>query len=451
MPVRSLRLRLLASAAAAVFLALAIAGFGLHLLFERHIERREALSMEAKAHELLAALRLDTQGRPVVDPLPSDTRFNQPAGGLYWQVSTASGQAHSPSLWDQSITSMPGTPRDHWRIRRVPGPFAQGLLVIERMVEPDRSSRAALVQVATDDSALSDAQREFSLEMIGSLVLLWLVLTGAAYGQVVLGLKPLGRIRAELDRMRRNPGARLSADHPAEIDPLANAINSLADARAADVDRARRRAADLAHSLKTPLAALAAQSRRAREAGAHEAADGLDRAIAAAGAALEAELARSRSAVAREAQAASRANVLAAAEAVAAVLERTEAGERIVFEIDVPEDIELPFAASDLAEILGALMENAARFARRRVTVSGTAADNEVCVTIADDGPGIADTRAATALVRGGRLDEAGPGHGFGLAIVSDLVSATDGAMTLGAGPLGGLEVRLAWPAAAAS
>lgn len=451
MPVRSLRLRLLASAAAAVFLALALAGFGLHLLFERHIERREALSMEAKAHELLAALRLDTEGRPIVDPLPSDTRFNQPAGGLYWQVSTTSGQAHSPSLWDQSITSMPGTPRDHWRIRRVPGPFAQGLLVIERMVEPDRSSRAALVQVATDDSALSDAQREFSLEMIGSLVLLWLVLTGAAYGQVVLGLKPLGRIRAELDRMRRNPGARLSADHPAEIDPLANAINSLADARAADVDRARRRAADLAHSLKTPLAALAAQSRRAREAGAHEAADGLDRAIAAAGAALEAELARSRSAVAREAQASERANVLAVAEAVAAVIERTEAGERIVFEIDVAEDLELPFAASDLAEILGALMENAARFARRRVGVSGVVAGDEVRIVVADDGPGIADTRAATALVRGGRLDEAGPGHGFGLAIVSDLVSATDGAMTLGTGALGGLEVRLAWPAAAPS
>jgi signal transduction histidine kinase len=451
MVLRSLRLRLLASAAAAIFLALALAGFGLGLLFERHIERREALSMEAKARELLGTLRLDANGKPFVDTQPSDSRFNAPAGGLYWQVTTAAGQEHSPSLWDQSLPAATETPRDQWRVRRIPGPFEQGLLVIERMVRPDESGRAVLVQVATDDSALIHAQREFSREMIGSLVLLWLVLIGAAYGQVVLGLKPLARIRMELDRMRRNPGARLSADHPAEIDPLANAINSLADARAADVDRARRRAADLAHSLKTPLAALAAQSRRAREAGADEAADGLDRAIAAAGAALEAELARSRSAVAREAQASSRANVFNAAEAVAAVIERTEAGERIVFEIDVPEDIELPFAASDLAEILGALMENAARFARRRVIVSGVVADDEVCVTVSDDGPGIADTRAAKALVRGGRLDEAGPGHGFGLAIVSDLVSATDGAMTLGTGPLGGLEVRLAWPAAAAS
>ncbi|MBB4631028.1 ATP-binding protein [Sphingosinicella soli] len=451
MPLRSLRLRLLASAGAAIFLALGVAGLGLDLLFERHIERREALSMEDKAHELLAALRFDAGGKPLVDPPPSDNRFLQPASGLYWQVSAADGQAHSPSLWDQSLAFVPGAPDDHWRARRVPGPFAQGLLVIERMVEPDRSGRAVLVQMATDDSALSDTQREFGREMIGSLALLWLVLTAAAYGQVVLGLQPLGRIRVELDRMRRNPGARLSTDHPAEIDPLANAINSLADARAGDVDRARRRAADLAHGLKTPLAALAAQSRRAREAGADAAADGLDRAIAAAGAALEAELARSRSAVAREAQASSHANVLAAAEAVAAVIERTEAGERIVFEIDVPDNMELPFAASDLAEILGALMENAARFARRRVSVSGAVASGEVCVTVADDGPGIADTRAATALVRGGRLDEAGPGHGFGLAIVSDLVGATDGTLTLGTGPLGGLEVRLAWPVAAAS
>ncbi|MBA4759627.1 hypothetical protein [Sphingosinicella sp.] len=53
--------------------------------------------------------------------------------------------------------------------------------------------------------------------------------------------------------------------------------------------------------------------------------------------------------------------------------------------------------------------------------------------------------------MRGGRLDEAGPGHGFGLAIVSDLVRATDGTLALGTGPLGGLEVRLAWPVARAS
>jgi signal transduction histidine kinase len=68
----------------------------------------------------------------------------------------------------------------------------------------------------------------------------------------------------------------------------------LADVRERDLELARRRAADLAHGLKTPLAAATAQSRRAREAGALQAADGMDRAIAAIRSAVEAELARSR-------------------------------------------------------------------------------------------------------------------------------------------------------------
>jgi signal transduction histidine kinase len=77
-----------------------------------------------------------------------------------------------------------------------------------------------------------------------------------------------------------------------EVQPLTNAINELASAREKDLPMARRRAADLPHALKTPLAALSAGSRRVRDEGAAELADGLDRAIAAAGMAVNAELAR---------------------------------------------------------------------------------------------------------------------------------------------------------------
>src|SRR5690606_38872887 len=126
------------------------------------------------------------------------------------------------------------------------------------------------------------------------LAILWLALSLAAWVQVALGLRPLARLRTALDKLRRSPSERLAAEGPAEVQPLVDAINALADAREADLDRARRRAADLAHGLKTPLAALAAQSRRARGDGATEAADGLDRAIAAVRAAIEGELARTR-------------------------------------------------------------------------------------------------------------------------------------------------------------
>src|SRR3546814_1680213 len=106
---------------------------------------------------------------------------------------------------------------------------------------------------------MREALRDFDTRLALSLGLLWLVLSLAAYAQVSLGLRPLDRLRHELDRLRRSPAARLSGRHPQEILPLTEAINAMAAAREADLGRARRRAADLAHSLKTPLAVVAAQ------------------------------------------------------------------------------------------------------------------------------------------------------------------------------------------------
>lgn len=442
----SLRLRLLAAAAVAIALALGLAGAAMGWIFQRHIEQREADALIRDARLLAGGLRLDGAGRPATDAQPGDDRYAEPGSGRYWQLSTAAGAAHSQSLWDQNLP--PGrASADTWRVRHAPGPFGKSLLLVERQIRTSGAATPVLIQVGTDDAPLGVAQREFGRETALSLGLLWVFLLAATYAQVTLGLRPLSAVGRQLVALRRNPSARLTTDHPKEIAPLAEAINALADAREADLARARRRAGDLAHSLKTPLAALAAQSRRAREAGASEAADGLDRAIEAMRASLETELARARAAAAREAGQGPTAQVAALIEAIISVVERTEHGERLVFETDVPPDAEAPVAAEDLTEILGALIENAARHARRRVRVRVDEEAGAPGLVIEDDGQGIGREAVEAVLVRGGRLDEAGPGHGLGLAIVHDLMQASGGTIALGRGPLGGLEVRLAWPA----
>ncbi|WP_332766351.1 sensor histidine kinase [Phenylobacterium sp.] len=440
MKARSLHLRLMAGAMVAILAALAVAWLAMTWLFERHIERREAAELTRAALVLVSGLSLGPGGVPVAASRPVDSRFDAPAGGRYWQVGGGGG-LRSRSLWDQALPVSAGAPSGDWRARVGPGPFGARLLFVERTVRPDRAGPQVLVQVATDEAALSAARREFGRDLAFFLAVLWAVLSVAALVQVRLGLRPLTQLRADLERLRRSPSARLPAGAPREIEPLVGAINALADAREADLARARRRAADLAHSLKTPLAALSAQSRRAREDGAPAAADGLDRAIAAVAAALESELARARAATARDGARDGHAAPAAVAERLVGVIERTDDGSRRAFEIDLPAELRLPLSEDALTEILGALIENAARHGRRRVRIAGS----DGVLTIEDDGPGIDQGRAESALIRGGRLDEAGPGHGLGLAIVADLVEATEGAIVLDRSPMGGLRVRLSW------
>ena len=193
---------------------------------------------------------------------------------------------------------------------------------------------------------------------------------------------------------------------------------------------------------------LAAESRQLRARGDRQVADGLDRAIAAAAAAIEAELARSKAAAARQSITPELVPARVVAERVVAVIEHTDAGAKLAFDIEIAPDLTVPGSPEELSEVLGALTENAARFARRLVRICGDRDDKSVRLMVEDDGPGLSDWDAELALVRGRRLDESGPGHGLGLSIARDLVEARGGAISLSRSALGGLQVEMAWPLA---
>jgi signal transduction histidine kinase len=229
-----------------------------------------------------------------------------------------------------------------------------------------------------------------------------------------------------------------------EVQPLIDSINALAEARERDLGVARQRAADLAHSLKTPLSAMVALSRRAREAGAEQAAEGLDRAIAAVRRTIEAELARARVAVIRR-QPGGDASVRDTVERLLTVLEQTDRGGELAFTLEIPASLHLAVQPADLSEILGAVLENAVRYARRQVRVSAQAGSEWASVSIEDDGPGIAAEQARNALARGGRLDETNKGSGLGLAIARELAEVTGGTIAMSRSALGGLKVDFCW------
>jgi signal transduction histidine kinase len=112
------------------------------------------------------------------------------------------------------------------------------------------------------------------------------------------------------------------------------------------------------------------------------------------------------------------------------------------FENLVADDLCVALDRSDLAEVLGNLIENAARHAAGFVRI--TADDSGPSLVVEDDGKGIAPTQLLRVLERGTRLDERGGAAGLGLAIVQDVLDAYEWKLELSNSELGGLKATIA-------
>lgn len=433
----SLRLRLLAFGSGLIAVALAVAWLVLGYLFERHLERQFQAELERHGLSLIAALTLTPDGRPQLKAQPFDPRFNRPAGGLYWRISAPGGAAASRSLWDGSLAPVTPPPRG-WGILVGEGPYERDVVTVARVIQLDVGGPRVLVQVSGDRGPIRQARTMFGFETGVFLTVLWAVLTLAAWAQVRLGLAPLEQIRREVATLRTRPGARLAKrEGPEEIGPLTAAVNDLLDARAADLERARQRARDLAHALKTPLTALRLQIEALDRDDKAELADTL----ALVTGTVEGELAR-----ALESASPAGAWASPAVDRLWSVIARTPEGGRLHMQNQTPASLTLPMTEEGALEVLGALLENAARFARSQVVVTGSQDPTGKRLVIDDDGPGIPAHLRDQALHRGRRLDERGGRHGLGLAIASDRVQASGGRLELNASPQGGLRIELTWP-----
>jgi two-component system sensor histidine kinase PhoQ len=244
----------------------------------------------------------------------------------------------------------------------------------------------------------------------------------------------LRRVIEELKRVQRGQAARMGERHPRELEPLTDSINAFVESERENLDRQRNTLADLAHSLKTPLAVL--RTRLDSGAAAGELREELD-----------IQLRRMNDLVGYQlARAASGGHKLFAApvaiephaEQIVRGLEKIYAAKGVVCEFEIHPDVRFHGEPGDLQELLGNLLENAFKWARSRVLLTvkpGASLPNRrpgVSLSVEDDGPGIAQEQIAHVLQRGVRGDERVQGHGIGLAIVQDMVRSYRGELHVG-------------------
>jgi signal transduction histidine kinase len=446
----SLRFRLLLGTLFWIAASILVAGWGLGNLFRQHVELQFHAELNTHLDQLTAQLALDDQGRPVLAMPPSDPRLNKPFAGLYWQIdrlasagSPAAGAVmRSRSLWDQVLrvpADSPATGDVHQH--RIAGPDGAMLAMVERSVRIDDLPLRLIV--AADEALMIEPVARFNKEMWLALGVLGFGLALAALVQVFVGLAPLKKLRDALGRVRSGDAQRMDGAFPAEIMPLVDEFNTVLAQNAEVVERARTQAGNLAHALKTPLSVLA------------NAADGKDEALARL---VVAQVERAREQVDYH---------LARAQAAAAVRlpgARTPLGPivdglvRTMRRIHAERNLELvvqPMPAAlafrgeeqDLQEMLGNLLDNACKWASRRVEIDAGVEQDRLVIRVDDDGRGIAAEQREAMLRRGVRADQQVPGSGLGLSIVDDLARMYGGQVVLADSPLGGLRAILTLPA----
>lgn len=448
----NLRFRLLAGAAVWIVVALVIAGIGLSHLFEAAVGRRLVDELINHLNQLTAALEVDSTGRPVLVGTLSDPRFRQPYGGLYWQVSSPAGALlRSRSLWDVTL-DLPSDTLNPTRVHEheLPGPRGSRLLVVERRLQQAEHPGGSLrVAVGVDQAQVAKAVRGFDQALVVSLGLLAVALLSAAVVQVWIGLRPLAGLRGGLADIRAGRSRHLDGRFPNEVQPLVDDLNNLLAHDAALIERARAQAGNLAHGLKTSLTVLLTESDQLRARGEAESATQLRAEVMRIGRHVDHHLARARAAGARDLPGMT-CNVQACVAPLLAMFRRLqfERGIEIVNRVDGVHCFR--GEAQDLEDMLGNLIDNACKWAKRRVQVTSRAEGGRLVICVDDDGPGLSPAQREEVFARGRRLDETVPGSGLGLTITREIAELYGGAVELDRAPLGGLRACLRLPGGAA-
>ncbi|WNO55091.1 sensor histidine kinase [Stakelama saccharophila] len=419
-------------------------GFALDRILTSAVTRNFDDQLEYLLNSMIVSAQIDSNGEVMFDRPLGDQRFLEPYSGLYWQVSGGGFQPFpSRSLWDRYLKVDDQPHRGGAYIYNSNQFPDQQLRIVEREVKLPGSPIWWRFQVAQKRDALDAQIAALRRTLVRSFLLLGLGLVVMAGLQIWYGLLPLRRLRLAIQRLRSGEEARLEGAMPAEIAPMVEELNALVAHNDRQAEEARRHAGNLAHALKTPLTVIM----NAATAQSGPLSDTVIREARAMRRHVDHHLARAR-AVGRRGSSHSRADVWASIDAVERAVSRLYPHLRI--DTDGQKDLIARIERQDLDEMLGNLVENAAKYGGGSVFLTAGADAGFIEILIEDDGAGIPDSDRHKLFERGARLDTGKPGTGLGLAIVRDVVEIYEGTVTLEESEdLGGLLVRLRLPAAA--
>jgi signal transduction histidine kinase len=445
----SLARRMILISAAWIVILLGGGGYALDRVLTGALTRNFDAQINYVLTALIASAEIGPDGEANLNRPPADQRFLEPNSGAYFQISAVreTGVGARPdldlpsrSLWDRRLKVV--TAHNDYGIHIYDSSeFGdEKLRVIERDVRLPGSPLRWRFQVGQSREELDAQISIVEKTMIRSFAILGLGLVVLAVLQAFYGLWPLRRVRRAIAAIRSGTTSRIEERFPREIEPLTEELNALLAHNERQAEEARRHAGNLAHALKTPLTVIT----NAATARAEDLPDTVCREATTMRRQVDHHLARAR-AVGRRASAQARASVWPSLESVERALSRLY--ENVTVDLAGDKTASVRVERQDLDEMVGNLIENAAKYGGGRVFVTVKTTRECVEIEIEDDGRGIPESERTSIFDRGARLDTGKPGTGLGLAIVRDVAQIYGGSVHLEESEdLGGLLVRLKLP-----
>jgi signal transduction histidine kinase len=439
----SLSRRMIIIAAGWITLLLIAGGLALDRVLVNAVSDNFDDQMEYVLTAMIASAEIGPDGEVRLNRPLGDQRFLEPNSGLYWQIS-GKGKMPFPSrsLWDRTLRVDLSHTDSKPHFRSSEEFSGEPLRVVERaIVLPDSDTRW-IFMVAQSRESLDAQITELRTVLATAFAVLAFGLIIMAALQTFYGLWPLRDVRREIAAMRSGKQHRIQDALPDEVMPMVNELNALLDHNEKQAEEARRHAGNLAHALKTPLTVIM----NSATAQAPDLAETVIREATTMRRQVDHHLARAR-AVGRRGHSHSRAEVWQSLESVERAVGRLYRHVRL--DMAGNKEVAVRVERQDLDEMIGNLVENAAKYGGGSVFVTVEDQGDMVGIIIEDDGRGIPEKDRARIFDRGVRLDSGKPGTGLGMAIVRDVAEIYNGTIELEESEdMGGLLVRLRLPKA---
>jgi two-component system sensor histidine kinase PhoQ len=456
----SLHARQLIAASLGLIAFLGLTGVALDQAFRTTLVNTLEMRMSRYADVFWNEVEFDRKGRLIVKEINNlpDARFNNYRSGLYAQIQTSNG-----GNWQSESVALFSLPDLAVAEKVQPSELAGPL---ELPVGEDSNISAyrytAMAEFETRKGPVKatlriyESEEEIFRQVAGFRRSLWayLGIAGALLTLVQVfilrwSLQPLRVLEVELSSLQEGRVQHLSRLYPTELHPIANSINALIDSERSNLELSRNTLADLAHSLKTPLAVVQSQLEnhdnpdRFRE----EVYDQIQRMNDIVSYQL------SRAARSGHALYSTPIEILPHAENIVSSLEKIYKSKGVLCEFEIDQKSQFSGELGDLQELLGNFLENAFKWARQRVLLTAhpvfepAAKRPGLFLCIEDDGAGIDPEDISKILQRGVRGDERVQGHGIGMAIVQDIIQSYGGELSVDRSiELGGARFTITFP-----